>query len=44
VEGCSTLSQKMGLCKKHGGGTRCREEGCTKHAVSGGLCLAHGKM
>ena len=31
-----------GLCSKHGGYTRCREEGCEKQARAGGLCKAHG--
>jgi hypothetical protein len=39
VEGCSTLAAVRGLCKKHGGYTRCREEGCEKQAQSGGLCI-----
>ena len=26
----------------HGGGRRCQTEGCDKHAVKGGRCVAHG--
>ncbi|EER03006.1 hypothetical protein Pmar_PMAR010997, partial [Perkinsus marinus ATCC 50983] len=28
----------------HGGGKRCEFEGCTKGAVSGGMCVRHGNM
>ena len=42
VEGCATLSQRWGLCSKHGGFTRCSEEGCDKQAQKDGLCIAHG--
>jgi hypothetical protein len=42
VEGWCTPCQKRGLCGKHAGYTRCRDEGCTKQAIAGGLCKAHG--
>ena len=41
MEGCTTLAYRLGLCGKHGGFYRCSEEGCDKHAVRGGLCMAH---
>ena len=31
-----------GLCIMHGGGTKCKHEGCTTLAKEGGLCKAHG--
>ena len=44
MEGCGTLAQSWGLCKKHGGGTEkpCSVEGCGTLAVSKGLCGKHG--
>ena len=29
-------------CTAHGGGYRCQAEGCDKHALKGGRCIAHG--
>ena len=44
VEGCGTLAQSRGLCKKHGGQNRkpCLVEGCGTLANSRGLCFKHG--
>ena len=41
-EGCKSIAQSRGLCKKHGGGTRCSEPDCEKAAERGGWCSGHG--
>ncbi|ETV71486.1 hypothetical protein H257_13355 [Aphanomyces astaci] len=40
--GCAKFAQTRGLCKAHGGGTRCKVAACTKLAQSRGHCIAHG--
>ena len=42
-EGCATLANAFGYCRKHGGYYRCKQDGCEKHAREGGLCRAHFK-
>ena len=43
AEGCDKWPHgRGGLCIRHGGGTLCAEEGCTKGAKGGGRCIAHG--
>ena len=39
---CVNQRQSGGLCKTHGGGSRCTHEGCTKSSQSKGLCRKHG--
>ncbi|KAG6587216.1 WRKY transcription factor 19 [Phytophthora cinnamomi] len=39
---CGKFAQTRGLCKAHGGGSRCRDPSCQKLAQSRGLCIAHG--
>ena len=40
--GCEKLQQAKGLCKFHGGGSRCSAAGCTKTNQGGGFCRRHG--
>ena len=40
--GCTTISQRWGLCRKHGGTYPCLQEGCGQYAYSGGYCVSHG--
>lgn len=39
---CLNRSRSRGLCKKHGGGKRCSEEGCDRPAQCKGKCPKHG--
>ncbi|KAF0695655.1 Aste57867_13549 [Aphanomyces stellatus] len=39
---CAKFAQTRGLCKAHGGGTRCKVPSCVKLAQSRGHCIAHG--
>lgn len=41
-DGCSNNAKSRGLCKRHGGGMRCRIHACPTSARPGGLCIAHG--
>ena len=42
-DGCSAGARGGGKCITHGGGRRCREEGCSNGAASGGdKCITHG--
>ncbi|ETV90796.1 hypothetical protein H310_14465 [Aphanomyces invadans] len=41
-DGCVKFAQTRGLCKAHGGGTRCKVASCSKLAQSKGHCIAHG--
>ena len=36
-EDCTTNARSKGFCFKHGGGTRCRVDGCDEGAQSDGL-------
>ena len=40
--GCKKVRQTKGLCKFHGGGSRCSAAGCTKTNQGGGFCRCHG--
>ena len=40
--GCKKVRQTKGLCKLHGGGSRCTASGCTKTNQGGGFCRRHG--
>ncbi|KAF1775038.1 AMMECR1 protein [Phytophthora cactorum] len=40
--GLRKSAKEGGYCIAHGGGKRCREDGCSKSALAGGLCSAHG--
>ncbi|TDH74264.1 hypothetical protein CCR75_001492 [Bremia lactucae] len=39
---CDKFVQTRGLCKAHGGNSRCRDPQCNKPAQSRGLCIVHG--
>ena len=40
--GCTTISQRWGVCALHGGRYPCLQEGCGQKAYSGGYCISHG--
>jgi hypothetical protein len=42
-EECKRLAASKGLCRQHGGGTRCSIAECQKFAVRTGFCKAHAK-
>lgn len=42
VPTCKNLVKSKGLCKRHGGGTRCGFCGCPSSARQGGFCIRHG--
>jgi hypothetical protein len=43
ISGCQTAEGKAQMCIAHGGGRRCKTEGCTHSARgSSGLCIRHG--
>ncbi|KAH9100890.1 hypothetical protein Ae201684P_007081 [Aphanomyces euteiches] len=42
VPHCSNAAQTRGVCKGHGGGSRCKIENCGKSSQSRGLCRRHG--
>lgn len=39
---CTNGAVSRDLCKRHGGGRRCKISGCKSSAESGGLCYSHG--
>ena len=39
---CTRSAQSGGLCRPHGGGSRCKKPSCTKYAQRGGFCSSHG--
>ena len=41
-EGCNKIEQTKGLCRKHGGQSRCSVVNCFKNNKGGGFCRAHG--
>ncbi|KAF0735127.1 hypothetical protein Ae201684P_002753 [Aphanomyces euteiches] len=40
-EGCLNKAHARQKCVRHGGGRKCREDGCDAHARNGGLCSKH---
>ena len=40
--GCSNVSKKKGVCRKHGGADKCNISGCSTNAVARGVCIKHG--
>ena len=42
-DGCNSLAQKRGACKRHGAKVkRCKYDGCTNNVVREGVCIRHG--
>ena len=41
-EGCTNLSQRRGVCDRHGAKPKCSHEGCTNITKKGGVCVSHG--
>ncbi|CAK4691031.1 unnamed protein product [Aphanomyces euteiches] len=42
VEGCERVSQRNGLCHRHGGKRSCKEESCRAKDRGNGYCIRHG--
>ena len=40
--GCPNMSHSRNLCKRHGGGSRCKVPNCSKLSKNRGVCHAHG--
>ena len=40
---CPKVAASKGLCRAHGGGSRCKVEGCAKFSVRKGMCKLHAK-
>ncbi len=40
---CTKVAASKGLCRAHGGGSRCNAEGCGKFSVRMGFCKQHAK-
>ncbi|KAH9090080.1 hypothetical protein Ae201684P_014834 [Aphanomyces euteiches] len=41
--GCTKIAQMLQKCVAHGGGRRCKMEGCMTYARAGGYCVRHGR-
>ncbi|ETV79324.1 hypothetical protein H257_07362 [Aphanomyces astaci] len=42
VESCERVSQRNGLCHRHGGKRSCKEESCRAKDRGNGYCIRHG--
>ena len=42
ADGCTNFAQLRGMCKAHGGISKCRVHGCTHRTLSKGVCFKHG--
>ncbi|CAK4685042.1 hypothetical protein AeMF1_012023 [Aphanomyces euteiches] len=42
--GCSNVAHKRQRCVRHGGGRKCKIDGCKTHARSGGYCCRHTRL
>ncbi|OQR90503.1 hypothetical protein THRCLA_22543 [Thraustotheca clavata] len=42
VHGCSRVSQRYGLCHRHGGKRTCKYENCQSKDRGSGYCIKHG--
>ncbi|KAH9105681.1 hypothetical protein LEN26_014678 [Aphanomyces euteiches] len=40
-EGCTNVAHNRQRCVRHGGGRKCKIQGCKTHARSGGYCCRH---
>ncbi|KAF0720476.1 Aste57867_269 [Aphanomyces stellatus] len=43
-DGCTNVAHKRHKCVRHGGGRKCRADGCPTHARSGGYCCRHTRL